>query len=188
MIGEELVSAHTIVWAAGVIASPAASWLGCTADNAGRVEVGPDLRLDSDGRIFVIGDTASCAGAAGTPLPGIAAVAKQQGQHAAKQIIRTLGGRAPEPFRYRSYGSMATIGRKRAVADLGRLQLSGFLAWLLWSTVHVYFLVEFRSRLAVGFTWLWNYLTFQRQARLITGLGRMIDLDEKENLHNLTIR
>lgn len=171
MIGEELVSAHTIVWAAGVVASPAASWLGCKSDRAGRAEVGPDLRPDGGGRIFVIGDTASCAGAAGAPMPGIATVAKQQGQHAARQIVRAIQGRAPRPFRYRSYGSMATIGRKRAVADFGRLQLSGLPAWLLWSTVHVYFLVGFRSRLSVGFTWMWNYLTFQRQARLITGLG-----------------
>lgn len=170
MIGDELVSAQTIVGAAGVIASPAASRLGCACDRAGRVEIAADLRPSGDGRIFVIGDTASCASASGTPLPGIAAVAKQQGEYAARQIVRANGGSSIKPFRYRSYGSMATIGRKRAVADFGRLRLSGLLAWLLWSTVHMYFLVGFRSRLTVGFTWLLNYLTFQRQARLITGL------------------
>jgi NADH dehydrogenase len=164
LIGETILPAHTVVWAAGVMASPAADWLGASRDRAGRVEVNDDLTILGDSRVYVIGDTASVDDPRGGKLPGIAPVAKQQGRHAARQI---LTGR-PQPFRYRDRGNMATIGRHRAVIDMGRLRLSGPLAWLLWCTAHIFFLVGFRNRFIVGASWLWNYFTFQRGARLIT--------------------
>ncbi|HEV7233083.1 MAG TPA: NAD(P)/FAD-dependent oxidoreductase [Sphingorhabdus sp.] len=168
-VGEDIISARTVVWAAGVKASPAAEWLGTKGDRAGRVPVGPDLHPEGESRIFVIGDTAACQGAGGTPLPGIAPVAKQQGEHCAKAIVAMLGGRKPAAFRYRNYGNLATIGRKRAVADFGRLRFHGFAAWVVWCVAHIWFLAGFRNRLLVGANWLWNYLTFERHARLITG-------------------
>lgn len=161
--------AVTTIWAAGVMASRAAEWLGCKADRAGRVTVGPDLHPADDQRIFVIGDTAACTDASGRALPGVAPVAKQQGQHAARVIRAALAGRKTAPFRYRDWGNMATIGRSRAVADFGRLRVSGFAAWLLWCVAHIWFLTGHRNRIAVGMTWLWSYLTYQRGARLITG-------------------
>jgi NADH dehydrogenase len=168
-IGDEIIPTHTAIWAAGVMASPAADWLGIERDRAGRAVVAPDLTVTPCKRVFVIGDTAACAGPAGRPLPGIAPVAKQQGRHAAAAIIAALRGRESGPFVYRHYGNLATIGRKRAVIDFGRLHVTGFLAWVLWSVAHVYFLVGYRNRLAVGWNLLWNYLTFARHARLITG-------------------
>ncbi|HSG34819.1 MAG TPA: NAD(P)/FAD-dependent oxidoreductase, partial [Sphingomonadaceae bacterium] len=167
--GSERIATHTAVWAAGVKASPAAEWLGSTADRSGRVMVDDLLHPTGRERIFVIGDTAHCAGPDGRPLPGIAPVAKQQGRHAARTILAELAGRKPEPFRYRHYGNLATIGRSRAVIDFGRWRVTGHLAWLLWSTAHVFFLVGFRNRLSVGLSLVWNYLTFARHARLITG-------------------
>lgn len=169
-IGENLVMAQTIVWAAGVRASPAANWLGCTGDANGRVPVGPDLRPAGHDRIFVIGDTAACTDAAGRLLPGVAPVAKQQGKHAAAAIVAAIAGGPVKPFTYRDYGNLATIGRQRAIADFGRYRLSGFPAWFLWCTVHVWYLAGYRSRIAVGLTWLWHYVTYERHARLITGL------------------
>jgi NADH:ubiquinone reductase (H+-translocating) len=163
-----LKSAATI-WAAGVQASPAARWLGLEGDRAGRVPVLPDLTVPGHPEIFVVGDTAAVAHNDGF-VPGIAAAAKQQGRYVAHVIARRTQGRsAPSPFRYRDHGKLATIGRKRAVADFGWAQVSGFPAWALWSTVHIYFLVGFRNRLVVGANWLWNYVTFDRGARLITG-------------------
>lgn len=171
-IGDNWVDAHTIVWAAGVQASPAARWLGVKADGAGRIPVEPDLSLAGYDRVFVVGDVASWAGDEGVPLPGIAAVAKQQGRHVANSILALISrDAAPEPFRYRNYGQIATIGRRRAVADFGSFKASGLLAWLIWSLVHVWFLAGHRNRLAVTITWLWAYFTFGRSARLITGLG-----------------
>lgn len=164
-IGEEIVPTHTAIWAAGVQASPAAQWLDAECDAAGRVVVGADLRVPGRDDIFVIGDTASCVGPNGRPLPGVAPVAKQQGRH----VAATITGRTSRPFRYRDYGNFATIGRSAAVIDFGRLRLSGFPAWALWCVAHIWFLVGFRSRLVVGLNWLWNYLTFARSARLITG-------------------
>ena len=150
-------------------ASPAAKWLGAEADGAGRVVVGPDLALPAHPNVFVVGDTAHVADATGRPLPGVAAVAKQQGAYAAMAVMRRLrDGKAPAPFRYRDPGYMATIGRNRAVAQIGRLRVSGFSAWLLWSLVHIYFLIGFRSRLTVALSWTWSYLTSQRGTRLIT--------------------
>jgi len=163
--GGKLVFASTIVWAAGVQASPAAQWLETFHDKNGRVIVGVDLRVPGHRNIFVVGDTANSAGTDGRPLPGVAPVAKQQGVYAANFIL----GQRDRPFRYRDFGNLATIGRSRAVIDMGDLKLSGFLAWLLWSIAHVWFLIGFRSRLAVTINWLWNYVTYQRSARLITG-------------------
>ena len=168
-VGEEIIPAYTAIWAAGVKASPAAEWLGAPQDRAGRVVVAPDLSVPGCERVLVIGDTACCIGTDGKPLPGIAPVAKQQGRYAAAAITARLARRQPRPFRYRHYGNLATIGRSHAVVDLGRLRLSGWLAWLLWSVTHVFFLVGFRNRLAVGWNLIWNYLTFARHARLITG-------------------
>jgi NADH dehydrogenase len=162
--------AATIVWAAGVTASPAAKWLDAPADRAGRVLVDERLRVASHPEIFVIGDTAQVAGPGGKPLPGIAPVAKQQGAYVAKLIYaEAKRRRGPGPFRYRDAGSLATIGRKAAVADFGWLRVSGFPAWLLWGIVHIWFLIGFRNRLGVMADWAWSYLTFQRGARLITG-------------------
>ena len=168
-VGNRFIPAHTVIWAAGVRASPAAYWLGAECDRAGRIVVGDDLRVPGIDHVFAIGDTASCPGPGGTPLPGVAPVAKQQGRHAALSIIRTLEGRTVAPFRYRDYGNLATIGRHRAVIDFGRLTMSGPGAWLLWCVAHIFFLVGFRNRFVVGASWLWNYLTFERGARLITG-------------------
>ena len=169
MIGDETIPTHTAIWAAGVMASPAAEWLGVPCDRVGRAIVDPDLTVAGCDNVFVIGDTAACAGPGNRPLPGIAPVAKQQGVHAAQTIRAHLSGKTPPTFAYRHYGNLATIGRKRAVIEFGRLHLSGWLAWVLWSIAHVFFLVGYRNRLAVGWNLLWNYLTFARHARLING-------------------
>jgi NADH dehydrogenase FAD-containing subunit len=171
-IGEERLAAATIVWGAGVMASAAAQWLGVAKDRAGRIVVGPDLTVAGYPEISCIGDTASAVDAAGKPLPGLAPVAKQQGAYVARRLRAVLSAKvAPRPFRYRSFGTMATIGRRAAVADLGWVKLDGTLAWLLWSAVHVSFLIGFRNRLVVMLDWLWSYVTFQSGARLITGPG-----------------
>ena len=164
-LGGRLIFARTIVWAAGVQASPAAQWLGAEHDANGRVFVEPDLRVPSQGRIFIIGDTANAVGPNGKTLPAIAPVAKQQGRYVADNIL----GLRTKPFAYRDYGNLATIGRSRAVIDWGSFQLTGFAAWVIWSVAHIWFLVGFRSRVAVAISWLWSYLTYQRSARLITG-------------------
>jgi NADH dehydrogenase len=169
-VGDERIAAYTAVWAAGVQVSPAAKWLGAEADNAGKVSVGGDLSVAGHEDVFAIGDTSRCLGPEGRPLPGVAPVAKQQGRYVANLIKARIAGRAaPRAFRYRDYGNLATIGRRAAVIDFGRLRMSGFAAWLLWSVAHIWFLVGFRSRFAVGLSWVWNYLTFARSARLITG-------------------
>ena len=171
-IGEERLAAATIVWGAGVMASAAAQWLGVAKDRAGRVVVGPDLTVAGYPEISCIGDTACAVDAAGKPLPGLAPVAKQQGAYVARRLRAAISGKvAPRPFRYRGWGTMATIGRRAAVADLGWVKLDGTLAWLLWSAVHVSFLIGFRNRLVVMLDWLWSYFTFQSGARLITGPG-----------------
>lgn len=171
-VGEDVIAAGTAVWAAGVAASPAGEWLDADCDKAGRVIVGPALGLPDDPDIFVVGDTACCEGADGKPLPGLAAVAKQQGTYVARVIrARIENLEPPGRFRYRDYGVMATIGRDKAVADLRGLRLSGTLAWWLWSLVHVAFLADIRNRLSVMLDWTWSYLTFARRIRLITGSG-----------------
>lgn len=163
-LGNELILGRTIVWAAGVEASPAAEWLDAEHDTSGRVFVEPDLRVSGQERIFAIGDTANAAGQ-DRPLPAIAPVAKQQGQYVADIIL----GRPASAFKYRDFGNLATIGRSKAVIDWGQVRMSGFIAWLIWSVAHIWFLVGFRSRIAVGISWLWSYATYQRSARLITG-------------------
>jgi NADH dehydrogenase FAD-containing subunit len=170
-IGDERIATTTVIWAAGVQASDAAKWLDAEADRSGRVKVAPDLSVPGQPDVFVIGDTASLVDASGRPVPGVAPAAKQEGMHVARSLLaRFTGRRAPPPFRYRNWGNLATIGRKRAVAEIGTLRIAGLPAWLLWSTAHIYFLVGFRNRIVVGANWLWNYLTFERGARLITGL------------------
>ena len=164
-LGQELIFARTVIWAAGVQASPAAEWLDAEHDTNGRVHVQTDLRVPSHDRIFVIGDTANAAGPSGKALPAVAPVAKQQGQYVADYIL----GRRSKAFAYRDYGNLATIGRSKAIIDWDHLQLSGFAAWLIWSVAHIWFLVGFRSRVAVAISWLWSYATYQRSARLITG-------------------
>ncbi|WP_421708608.1 NAD(P)/FAD-dependent oxidoreductase [Algihabitans sp.] len=169
-LGDERVNAETIVWAAGVKASPAASWLGLDGDQAGRVPVGADLKPVGTQDVFVIGDTALTHDAAGRPLPGIAPVAKQQGTYVADAIkVRVAGRPPPAPFRYRDLGQLATIGRKAAVIAFRRLRLKRWLAWWLWGIAHIYFLISLRNRLIVATQWLWSYVSFERGARLITG-------------------
>jgi NADH:quinone reductase (non-electrogenic) len=161
------IDAGTIIWAAGVTASPAAGWLGADHDRAGRVRVGPDLSVPGHPEVFAIGDTAAVMDQPG--IPGTAPAAKQMGRYVGRLIVARIAGRAPAPpFRYRHQGDLAAIGRNAAVVKLGRLELTGFLGWLFWSVVHIYFLIGLRYRFVVAFTWLWDYLTFQRGARLIT--------------------
>jgi NADH dehydrogenase len=168
-IGNERIDSRTVIWAAGVAASPAAAWLGIEPGRGGRVPVGPDLTLPGHPEIFVIGDTAQVEGTNG-PLPGVAQVAKQQGVYAARVIAARLAGKPPPgPFRYRDFGNLATIGRREAVVDFGWLRLTGRLAWLAWGAAHIYFLIGYRNRMAVAIDWLWSYVTYQRGARLITG-------------------
>jgi NADH dehydrogenase len=169
-VGNERLDCGTVLWAAGVAASPVARWLAVPADKAGRVEVGPGLSIPDHPEVFVIGDAARALNSAGKALPGVAPVAKQQGAYLAEVIRARIDGRPPPPpFRYRNRGNLATIGRKAAVVEFGSVQLSGLFAWLLWSVAHVYFLIGFRSRLVVALTWLWAYVTFDRGARLVTG-------------------
>ena len=168
-LGDEIISANTIVWAAGVQASPLGRSLGVELDRAGRVLVNPDLTVPGHPEIFAIGDMASLQDARGRPLPGVAQVAMQQGAWAAANIVRAIEGKPARPFGYRDLGNMATIGRNSAVADIRGLRLTGFVAWLAWAVVHILNLIGFRNRVLVGLQWLWSYLTFQRGARLITG-------------------
>jgi NADH:ubiquinone reductase (H+-translocating) len=158
----------TIVWAAGVMASPAARWIGAAHDKAGRIAVAPDLSVPGAENVYAIGDIANVTGY-GHPLPGIAPVAKQMGRYAGRVIASRAAGRAPPgAFRYRHYGDLATIGRRAAIVSIGRFRLRGFSGWLFWSIIHIYFLIGTRHRLMVAFEWFWDYLTFQRGARLIT--------------------
>jgi NADH dehydrogenase len=168
-IGDERIETRTIMWAAGVKASPAARWLGVEGDRAGRVRVEPDLSVQGLPDVFVLGDTALLAGDDGRPLPGVAPVAKQQGRYLAALLKARAAGKSLPPFRYRDFGSLATIGRKRAIFERGRLKFTGLFAWLLWSMAHIYFLIGFRNRLVVAMSWAWSYVTFQRGTRLITG-------------------
>ena len=171
-VGGEWIAARTVVWAAGVMASPVGAWLGVETDRVGRVRVGQDLRVPGRSEIFVIGDAATCDAWHGRPVPGLAPAAKQGGAYAARAIRAALGGRpAPPPFRYRHYGSLATIGRQAAVADFGGVRVRGAPAWWLWGTAHIAFLIGMRNRFTVLAAWLWAYLTFRGSSRLITGGG-----------------
>jgi NADH dehydrogenase len=169
MLGTEVIETETVLWAAGVTASPLAQSLGVPLDRAGRVRVEPDLTVPNHPEVMVIGDLALFTHQNGNPLPGVCPVAIQQGRHAARNILRALDGLPHEPFHYWDKGNLATIGRAQAVADLGQLRISGILAWLAWLFVHVFFLIGFRNRFVVIFEWAWAYFTYQRGARLITG-------------------
>ncbi len=160
------IASRVVVWGAGVAASPLGASLGAPLDRAGRVLVEPDLSIAGHPEVFVIGDLAAVR-QDGEEVPGIAPAAIQGGWHAAASIRRTLRGQPAEPFRYRDRGSMATLGRKAAVAVIGRLRLSGLVAWLAWLFVHIFFLIGFRNRFVVMFEWAWSYFTYQRSARLI---------------------
>ncbi|NKL78756.1 NAD(P)/FAD-dependent oxidoreductase [Rhizobium leguminosarum] len=162
------IGSACVLWAAGVMASKAAKWLGAAADRAGRTVVDERLNVPGHDNIFVIGDTAAVKSEDGRPVPGIAPAAKQMGEHAAHAIRALIAGNPVEPFRYRHFGNLATIGRKAAVADFGRIRLSGFSAWLVWNLAHLWFLVGFRNRLVVFMDWGLAYLRYERSARLIT--------------------
>ena len=168
-VGSEIIRAETVLWAAGVSASPLGAALGVPVDRAGRVKVQPDLTIPGAANVFVIGDLATLAGEDGRPLPGVAQVAIQMGQHAVRNILRALEHQPLRPFHYHDLGNMATIGRASAVADFGRLRLSGWLAWLAWLFVHILNLIGFRNRLVVFVQWAWAYFSYQRAVRLITG-------------------
>jgi NADH:ubiquinone reductase (H+-translocating) len=163
------IDSATVIWAAGVAASPAAQWIEAEHDRAGRIKVGRDLSVSGRPNIFVAGDLASVQDAAGRPLPGTAPAAKQMGRYIGKLIAARVAGRADtKPFVYRHYGDLATIGRKAAVVKLGRFELTGFIGWLFWGVAHIYFLIGIRNRFVIAVTWLWSYLTFRRGARLIS--------------------
>jgi NADH:quinone reductase (non-electrogenic) len=169
--GEERIEARTVLWAAGVRASSLAKSIGTTLDRNGRVEVGPDLTISGHPEVFVIGDLARMINADGTEVPGVAQGALQGGRYVAKIIAREARGKdgVREPFRYHDKGNMATIGRVDAIVATKRVAISGFFAWLLWWVVHIFYIVGFRNRLLVMFSWAWSWLTFRRGARLITG-------------------
>jgi len=166
-VGDERLAAKTVVWAAGVAASPLGATLGAPLDRASRVVVEPDLSVPGHPEISVIGDLAALPWHS-PPVPGTAPPAKQMGRRAAKNILLRLRGKPTEAFRYRDYGSLATIGRSKAVALLGRMQLSGYPAWVMWLTAHIFFLIGFRNRIVVLIDWAWAYWTFERSARIIS--------------------
>jgi len=169
-IGQERLACRTVLWAAGVAASPVGRWLDAETDRAGKVIVEPDLSIAADADIFVIGDAASVRTADGGNVPGIAPAAKQQGRFVAEVIAKRITGvSAPAEFRYRHAGYLATIGRRSAVIEFPRLKLRGWLAWWIWGIAHIYFLIGVPSPLVVSIRWLWEYLTYGRGARLITG-------------------
>jgi NADH dehydrogenase len=168
-LGDERLEAATVLWNAGVTGSALAGTLGVALDRSGRVPVEKDLSISGHPEVFVIGDLAAFLHQTGRPLPGVAQVAIQQGRHAAENIERRLRGEPPLPFRYRDLGNLAVLGRGAAVADLGRVRLWGFPAWLFWCFVHIMKLVGFRNRAIVLLEWAWAYVTWQRGARLITG-------------------
>jgi NADH dehydrogenase len=168
-IGTDVVQAETLLWAAGVAASPLGASLHVPLDRNGRVIVQPDLTIPGHRDVFVIGDLAAGSDERGRPLPGVAQVAIQMGQHAARNIVRAIENQPYRPFVYRDLGNMATIGRASAVADLGYVRLKGWLAWLAWVFVHIMNLIGFRNRVVVLVQWAWAYFSYQRAIRLITG-------------------
>ena len=169
IFGETRMIAPVILWAAGVAASPLGKKLGVPCDRAGRVEVRRDLSIPGYPEVFVIGDLASLKDENGKPLPGVAPVAMQEGTFVAKTIARDMAGQAREDFKYRDKGSLATIGRAAAIAQFGKVHISGFVAWLAWLFIHIFFLIGFRNRIIVFIQWAWSYVTYERGARLITG-------------------
>src|ERR1700686_2901394 len=168
LYGGKCLQARTLIWAAGVRASPAAEWLGASTDRAGRLQVEPDLTVPGHPDIFAIGDTILIAGPDGKPVPGIAPAAKQQGRYVADLIEARLRGATTGPFRYHHAGSLAQIGKRKAVIDFGRIKLRGTVAWWIWGIAHIYFLIGLRNRLSVAISWLWIHARDQRAARLIT--------------------
>jgi NADH dehydrogenase len=163
----ERIAAQTIVWTAGVSASPAGAWLGAEVDRAGRVKVTGDLSVPGHPNVFVLGDTAS-ATQDGKPLPGVAPVAMQAGRYVARLVAhRVRGEELHQPFQYRNKGNLATVGRSYAIVDIGKIHLTGFIAWVMWLVVHLYYLIGFRNRLITLFQWAWTYFTYARDARLI---------------------
>jgi NADH:ubiquinone reductase (H+-translocating) len=180
--GDQRIAARTILWAAGVAASPLGKQLGAELDRAGRVRVQPDLSLAAHPEVFVAGDLASIE-QDGKPVPGVAPAAKQMGARVAKNILARIAGRESAPFRYTDFGALATIGRHSAIAQLPSLRFSGLVAWWFWLALHIYFLIGFRSRLIVLINWAWAYFTYARGARIILGNEDERDSDgrQKEN-------
>ena len=176
-LGDTVVPAKTVVWAAGVAASPLGAMLGAPLDRAGRVQVQPDLSVPGHPDIFVAGDLAALSQANGKPVPGVAPAAKQMGNLVARNIRARLSGHTTTVFVYKDYGNLATIGRMAAVVDLGKLKFSGLLAWWFWLVMHVFFLIGFRNRLVVLLNWWWAYWSYQRGARIILG-GDADDVDQ----------
>ena len=170
-LGADSIPCSVVLWAAGVCANPLTATLGAPLDSSGRVLVEADLTVPGHPRIFVIGDAARLDGKDGRPLPGVSPVAMQQARTVAKSIRRALVGRDTLTFRYFDKGSMATIGRRRAIAMVDRMHMSGFLAWMAWLFIHIWYLIGFRNRLVVLITWAWSYFTYRRGARLIMGYG-----------------
>ncbi|MDD5199889.1 MAG: NAD(P)/FAD-dependent oxidoreductase [Terrimicrobiaceae bacterium] len=164
----EPLAAHTVIWAAGNVASPLAKQLGAETDRAGRVLVNQDLTIPGHPEVQAIGDMASVKNKKGNPVPGVAPAAMQMGRHAGRNILRQLRSEAPAPFWYKDKGSLATIGRHAGIADLRGVRFSGSPAWLAWALIHLFFLISFRNRVFVFFQWAWAYLTYGRGARLIT--------------------
>jgi NADH dehydrogenase len=187
--GGERIAAHTVLWGAGVAASPLARTLGVPLDRAGRVLVTPTLNAPGHDRIFVIGDLAAVKSSDGHMVPGVAPAAMQEGKYVAQAIVDLVHDKPifGHPFKYLDKGSLATIGRKKAIAELpGHIRLSGLLAWLAWLFIHVFFLIGFRSRVIVLFEWAWAYLTFQRGARLITGPAEFDRVEVAHSSHPAT--
>jgi NADH dehydrogenase len=166
--GDTRLPSRTVLWAAGVQASPAAKWLGVEADRSGRIKVDADLTVPGHPEIFAIGDTVTVMAPGGRPVPGIGDAAKQEGKYAARAIRARIEGRGIGPFRYNHLGDIATIGRSAAVIDFGWIQLTGWIGWWAWGLAHIYFLIGVKNRISVALSWLWIYLTGHRSARLIT--------------------
>jgi NADH dehydrogenase len=173
-VGEARLAARTVLWAAGVAASPLARGLGAPLDRAGRVAVAPDLSVPGLGNVFIAGDLAQVQREDGRPVPGVAPAAKQMGRHVARAIRARLGGEPAPVFRYRDYGNLATIGRMAGVVEYGRLRLTGVFAWWFWLAAHLFFLIGFRNRLVVLIEWAWSYFSYQRGARIILGGGETV--------------
>jgi NADH dehydrogenase len=173
-LGADRLEARTVVWCAGVAASPLGASLGVPRERGGRVIVEPELTVPGHPEIQVVGDLAHLPGHQ-PPVPGVAPAAKQMGRHAARNVLAALAGRPMRPFRYRDYGQLATIGRSKAVAVFGRVRIWGWLAWVTWLTAHIFFLIGFRNRLVVLIDWAWAYWTFERSARIVTEPARRPD-------------
>jgi NADH dehydrogenase len=183
MIGSEFVRSANVIWAAGNKASPLLASLAVPQDGSGRIKVQRDLTIPGDPWIFVIGDAAHCADAGGNPLPGVAPVAVQQGSYVARLIREETAPEQRRPFVYVDRGMLATIGRAQAVAQMGRLRLSGLSAWLLWCVIHIFLLIEFRSRVRVMAEWTWYYLTFKPGAKIIYMQTRQTSEEERTHRH-----